>query len=251
MIINWSFVISIFFIAYTFFNTSLVIGLILGIIIFSVLWAIFNLFFGDVAKESNKKDNNNLRNKTYYYSGEKITTGMGEEENKRLIIAINNLRNENLGLREKIEDLTHKLNNYYEQLKSIKVNESFYQKEHPVNFYRAEIENNIERVREPEIINSNRIRVSLTFEDKKGTVKGDESGDIYLERINDKQFELKSDKEIYGTAIHLEQLQYNYKILNPDKANNKPMRVTKKPLYSFDSSMNKGNLEQKGEVEYQ
>lgn len=108
---------------------------------------------------------------------------------------------------------------------------------------------------ETQVINNlnseiSKIPVSFSFNEKNGTLKKDDSGVMYLEKIGD-YYELVSEKEIYGTAIYLEQLEYNYKILNPKEANEKQMKVSKKPQYIYNLFEDKAYLHLKGEVEYQ
>jgi len=164
---------------------------------------------------------------------------------------IRNLKSVNKKFEIENEDLKSKLKLYMDKFGDICSPrfDSFVNKsnQHPKyndsTYYSEALEKEVSRIK--------KYTVSFSFEEKNGTVKKDETSDMYLVEADNEYYELVSDSETYGTAIHLEQLQYSYKILNPKDANNKPMRIVKKPIYRYDLSLNKGFLVTKGEVEYQ
>lgn len=227
------------------------IGFLIGIVFSILIWVSFRLHSLNGKKGSINHGNNysNEENSNGYNVKKNISQQV-EDNFNRLDNKNSYLMKENSDLQGEIDELKLELKNCFDQIRNSRksdLSEQVVIQEVNSNF---RIRYGNERQSERDIINVNRIAVSFSFEEKNGTVKKDDDGDMYLEKSGD-HYELVSEKEIYGTAIHLEQLQYNYKILNPDKANNKPMRVIKKPLYTFDNSVNKGFLIHKGEVEYQ
>ena len=166
-----------------------------------------------------------------------------EERNKDLV-------NENGELRDEIHSLKRILDGYYERYGALSNSTSSNVISQSLENANNVISQNAVDTNSQGYNKTSKINVAFSFEEKNGTVKKDESGDMYLEKSGD-YYELLFGKEIYGTAIHLEQLQYCYKILNPKEANNKPMLVIKKHQYLFDQSDEKGILHQKGEVKYQ
>ena len=230
------------------FNSSFFLGILIGVFLSIIIWALINYLILPENNEKIERKNSpyNSNNNEFNLRGEKhsgVQQNIIESFKKRN----QDLNYENVNLRKEISQLKEELHKNYDQIQSLSLQVDHSRKLYP--------ESDINTVEEMKLKDNGddyyKIRVSLSFEDKKGTVKADELGEMFLERSNGNQFELKTEKEIYGTAIHLEQVQFNFVITNPAKANNKPMRVLKRPIYEFDNTLNKGYLIRKGEVEYQ
>jgi hypothetical protein len=229
--------------------------LIIGAIILTILIIVVVIYFRSEINYKNEYRHDDrtdldlngritVENKNNYKANPLMTRIKQLEESNK------NLDAENQALRDEINRLKSILDDYYDRFEALHnlqtSNDISQSNENQYNIIRQ----NVPDMNEEEVNKTSRIIVSFSFEEKNGTVKKDDSGDMYLEKSGE-YYELLFGKEIFGTAIHLEQLQYNCKIINPKEANNKPMVVVKKPQYLFDQPDGKGILYQKGEVKYQ
>lgn len=227
--------------------------LIIGAIILTILIIVVVIYFRSESNYKNRNDDRTdqdlngritVENKNNYKVNPLMTRIKQLEESNK------NLDDENQALRDENNRLKSILDDYYDRFGALHnlqtSNDISQSNENQDNIIRQ----NVPDMNEKEVNKTSRIIVSFSFEEKNGTVKNDDSGDMYLKKSGE-YYELLFGKEIFGTAIHLEQLQYSFKIINPKEANNKPMVVVKKPQYLYDPSEKKGTLYQKGEVKYQ